>query len=73
MLYPTLLQFIDKTRSGSFSFTLHEKLYLPNPGTSWKAQKYQAKIILPSTFWNENKDISIFESYQPWPDTPYKK
>ena len=31
--------------------TLHEKPYSPSTGKSWKAQKDQANIIFPSTFW----------------------
>ena len=33
-----------------YHLSLHRKLYFPDPGISWKAQKDEVNIIFTSTF-----------------------
>ena len=41
--------------------TLHEKLYLPGPILSWRAQKDQVNITFTSTFWLKKTVFPITE------------
>ena len=54
---------------------LHQKTYLPSPGISWKAQKYQGNIVFPSTFWikrrphlpsTKSSKQELFSNQQTW-------
>ena len=45
-------------------FTLHEKLYFPSPGISWKTQKDQVNIIFLSTFWLKKELLPTSEKFK---------
>ena len=46
----TTLYYFQKRITESKQISLHEELYFPSPGISWKIQKDQVNIIFPWTF-----------------------